>query len=914
MTIRVKNPTTGVVNAVTSTQTTTLQNDLQIPTLINQNSLTLSISLQAQVQALSQAVTALSVATISPSRVGPFVDAGITYADAATYLAALSVKINSSGGTPGSPVKNAAPTVAFPGGTGDVNETPTYTWGTYTGTAVTSRDVQVLVNGIVVATIIGITNGAVLPVIPTAAGTGARSYAVNEIAHWAGETAPVLSSSIVYTINAVGAPVNTAQPLVTPAAGTDLTTLTATRGVYTVGGLTVNNSTLSFTQRWATDWTLTAALTTATSATLNAPWLGPTGTYNVHFSDGSVKSTALTNSSASFSWLGAVTATTLVRVDLTTATSVLLGTNSIGHIVRYYEIATGTGGAAVEVQGANNVTATSSSSGGGGGVVEAGHSWLVSVPANGAKSWADYQTKRALWPSISGRTSQNAEAWVASIPTSGGVTLPLGSTAAQINATLTTNTIVFLAQGTYNIDAMIKIPVNTWLIGLGTGAFFDCSNFSVGPYIGVQLLSGSAMVRCTVYRARDFGVWNYGAIGWRFYKVSVQQAGFGGSAIGVLCDKAYDGIAVSSEVLNTIGGGDSDGWDIGRGGGNNTLVDCWAIGNDDDGIDTWAGVESNFIHYGGCSYSGLNIVPGAISGDGNGYKLGGPLNSTPIHYLNQVDASNNKKYGFNYNGTLPGNRHTLYACTGSNNGAGPYAFNGATPDPLQYTIITASAPPPSNIVFSSTSPARLITSGVSNTESGTTVAFSPPANSWLYCTFMGNPSGGGGTPTWNTPTNTGTALAWTKINEVNNASGGGIVVWRAFNSAAQTNITVTCSDSWAVVSAFGFAGMWVDVWTGANASQGTAATGPATKTYTTQTFNLGVTTTAANSIVVLAGLDWLAGGTPTSSDTIDAYTVFQNTSGGRAYKTATSAGAATVNMVMGTSASTSSFVAYEILA
>ena len=148
MTIKTKDAVTNAVSAVTPAQTTTLQNDLQIPTLINQNSLTLSISLQAQVQALSQAVTALSVATISPSRVGPFVDAGVTYADAATYLAALSVKINSSGGTPSAPVKNAAPTVVFPGGTGDVNETPTYTWGTYTGTAVTSRDVQVLVNGI----------------------------------------------------------------------------------------------------------------------------------------------------------------------------------------------------------------------------------------------------------------------------------------------------------------------------------------------------------------------------------------------------------------------------------------------------------------------------------------------------------------------------------------------------------------------------------------------------------------------------------------------------------------------------------------------------------------------------------------------------------------------------------------------
>lgn len=875
------------------------------------------IVLTNQIQAVSQAVVAQAVATVPPSRIGPVVDAGVTYPDLATYLAVLSVRIGASGGTPSAPVKSAAPTVAFPGGTGDVGEVPTYTWGTYTGTAVTSRDVQVLVNGIVVSTVIGIANGAALPVIPASAGTGARSYAVNEIAHWAGETAPVQSSSIVYTINAVGAPINTTAPLITPSGGTDLTTLTAARGVYTVGGLTVNNATLTFAQRWAADWTLTGALTAATSANLNATWGGATGSYSVTFSGGSIKIATLTNGSAAFSWTGAVTATSAVQVNLTTATSVTPGVNGVTHAVRYFEIATGAGGASTETQASNAVTVTSSSSGGGPGVVEAGHRWWVSVPATGPQSWATYQTYRALWQPSGGRASQDAQAFVASIPISGGVTLPAGSTSAQINAALLANSIVFLAQGNYTQTAVLN-NAGTWLIGLGTGAIFDCSGMNTGLLIGARLFDDGKLVNMTFYRAPNFGVWHNG-LRTRMYKVSVQQAGVNSTnngAVGMYYQGGSDCIAVSSESMNTIMGGDSDDWDVARGGeSNNTFVDCHAYQGDDDGFDTWTSGGSHFFHYCTSIGHGLNTLAGSVSGDGNGFKLGGPVNSTPVHYLNQCTSIGNKAYGYNYNGTLPGNRHTLYACTGASNGKGLYAFQPSGFDPQQYIVIGAASPPPSGIVLDASTPARVTTTGSTNTESGTTAAFSPPANSWLYCSFSGNPAAAGSTPTWNVPTNTGTPLTWTKINEINNAAGGGIVVWRAFNAALQTGITVTCSDSWSGGTiGYGFAGMWVDVWAGANASQGTAAVGPATKTFTTQTFNLGVTTTAVNSTVVLVGADWFATGQPTSADALDAYSIANNMSGGRAYKTAPSVGAATVNMVMGASTTGSSFVAYEILA
>ena len=57
--------------------------------------------------------------------------------------------------------------------------------------------------------------------------------------------------------------------------------------------------------------TFTGALSGATSGTLTAAFTGPTGTYSLVFSDGSYRSSTLTNGSTSVSWTGAVTATAL---------------------------------------------------------------------------------------------------------------------------------------------------------------------------------------------------------------------------------------------------------------------------------------------------------------------------------------------------------------------------------------------------------------------------------------------------------------------------------------------------------------------------------------------------------------------------------------------------------------------------
>ena len=177
-------------------------------------------AVQAALQQMNGIVTAaiptLSsiTGTLDPSKITPVVDAGITYTQA-TFNAFISQKAG-AGGTPSptAPVKNAAPTLAFTGGTGDVGENATYTQGTYTGGTVTSRDVQVIVNGAVSSTITGIANGASIP-IPTAAGTGARQFGIIELANWSGGSA-VSNPSAVATINAPGVPSNTTAPLIAP--------------------------------------------------------------------------------------------------------------------------------------------------------------------------------------------------------------------------------------------------------------------------------------------------------------------------------------------------------------------------------------------------------------------------------------------------------------------------------------------------------------------------------------------------------------------------------------------------------------------------------------------------------------------------------------------------------------------------
>lgn len=77
------------------------------------------------------------------------------------------------------------------------------------------------------------------------------------------------------------------------------------------GGEPVTLSGPSYITGVGSQLSFTGALVDATSATLSSAWQGPTGPYTVTFSDGTRKTSTLTNNSAALSWTGAVTATAI---------------------------------------------------------------------------------------------------------------------------------------------------------------------------------------------------------------------------------------------------------------------------------------------------------------------------------------------------------------------------------------------------------------------------------------------------------------------------------------------------------------------------------------------------------------------------------------------------------------------------
>lgn len=634
---------------------------------------------------------------LDPAKVKPVTVGLTTYADLPTALTAIDVKA-SAGGTPNptAPVKNAAPTVTFPGGTGDVGETPTYHAGTYLSGTVTSRDLRILMDGVVVQTVVGIVDLATLPAIPAGTGGGTHQYSVIEDANWAGQP-PTPNPSQSYTINAAGVPVNVTPPVIAPASATELDTLTADQDVWSIGGVNVANSTLTRTRRWSFDWTLTGALSGgATSATLNAVWNGATGPYPFKFSNGDVRTVTLTNLQQTATWAGGLSgaASSAVKIQVATLDALPLNPNNIAHTGRCFMVATGTGGASAEVEASNTVTPTSSA-----GSVEPGHYYLSTIPALGAKSWADYQSRRTAYWALAYPTgtppvpNMDAEALVASIPTSGGTTLAAGASSAQIATALASFTIVFLAQGTYNLTSMPAVPANKWLIGLGTGAILNCATINTFPHYGMHLFDSAKLVNVSIVRPASLGVWFDGNFQF-LYKVSLQEPGYGvstanpidgktvPSAIGYLGGGAHSVVMVSCEGFKINGGSDGDGCDCGQGGGNWTFVDNHFRECDDDGLDTWDAVYPCFMHYVDIRGSGNNTSPYASRGDGNAFKLG---RGGVRHFLNQCNGQDCWDYAYNYN--LSSVRMLLRLCTSSNNTQGTYAFSGAVPDPTIYEIV-----------------------------------------------------------------------------------------------------------------------------------------------------------------------------------------------------------------------------------
>ncbi len=189
--------------------------------------------------------------------------------------------------------------------------------------------------------------------------------------------------------------------------------------------------------------------------------------------------------------------------------------------------------------------------------------------------------------------------------------------------------------------------------------------------------------------------------------------------------------------------------------------------------------------------------------------------------------------------------------------------------------------------------------------------FSPPVNSWIYVSAEVNDLASGGGVSLGV-TNTGTALSWTSMLS-NDDTFTFVQVFRAFNSAAQSNITVTVSgndsNSGGVGGSVGM--FFVDVWTGAKTSQAGARAVAHTSTSTTA--NPTVTTTASGSQV--SSIAGATGATSnyTSSDVILADGTLDHI--GRVYKAVNSgaAGLVAINYVT-TGTPHSNFICYEILA
>ena len=101
---------------------------------------------------------------------------------------------------------------------------------------------------------------------------------------------------------------------------------------YFVARVTLTNQlTLSTSYLNANRTTTTLTASGATSANLSYAWGGTTGTYNVVFADGTVKSTTLTNGSTAFSWSGGLgsTQTSKLLIVAVTLTSDGTGTQTI---------------------------------------------------------------------------------------------------------------------------------------------------------------------------------------------------------------------------------------------------------------------------------------------------------------------------------------------------------------------------------------------------------------------------------------------------------------------------------------------------------------------------------------------------------------------------------------------------------
>lgn len=200
---------------------------------------------------------------------------------------------------------------------------------------------------------------------------------------------------------------------------------------------------------------------------------------------------------------------------------------------------------------------------------------------------------------------------------------------------------------------------------------------------------------------------------------------------------------------------------------------------------------------------------------------------------------------------------------------------------------------------------------ITNTTSGTTASFTPPAGA-LLVVAVGAESGNNGDPP--AISNSGTALTWTLWKYRDQYSSGGQVgmaaIWTA-PVAASSAMTVTATWSFA-----NYGGLKVFVVTGADTASPVGAIGEgssATNNITPTVY----TSTVANSRAFGIAADWSGLGSPSSTDTGFPYHIASHASGIAVHKAAntTSAGSTvTLNFdAAGSSSPTWNWVAVEIV-
>lgn len=253
------------------------------------------------------------------------------------------------------------------------------------------------------------------------------------------------------------------------------------------------------------------------------------------------------------------------------------------------------------------------------------------------------------------------------------------------------NIVGTIKSGTITVPAGVTITGKT-----GTGKV-DFSSTSGNSGKGFVIKSDKATITdLELYGAADNGIFIDGGTNAHLTNLKVHNnhdAGVqlsNGAANNIL-NKVYSYSNADAKGEN------ADGFAIKlHSGKGNTLTDCTAEGNSDDGYDLYAAhgavtfTRCKAINNGNC---------GGIKGDGNGFKVGGIDNKTPgekahadalNHVLTDCIATGNTGAGFDRNNQT--GVVTMTGCIGSNNALGNFKFPAkGTPSALGYQVTFGTA-------------------------------------------------------------------------------------------------------------------------------------------------------------------------------------------------------------------------------